>query len=113
MNNTNETPANIDPHATIRRAVQTLGPFLVNVEATAEMDTIDRIEVLTEVRLLCEAVINVATTEAIVGARDEGETWQRIADALQVTRQAAYQQWSGRVSTFARPAQPYDEPLPF
>lgn len=66
------------------------------VRAFHPADPIDALEAITGLR---QDLVEAEDHAALL-ARQDGATWQEIADALGITRQAAHQRW-GHISSFA------------
>jgi prophage tail gpP-like protein len=75
-------------------AWQQLGELVRRAEASAETEPVESLRLLLAAEALCASLADQAVTKA----RNQGVTWEDIAEASGQSRQAAWRRWRNRIS---------------
>lgn len=82
------------PPRTPVMAWQQLGELVRRAEASAETEPVESLRLLLAAEALCASLADQAVTKA----RNQGVTWEDIAEASGQSRQAAWRRWRNRIS---------------
>lgn len=75
--------------------IDALGVLMRGIEDDHYPTALDRVQGLRMIRETADSALQQAVNQA----RDEGETWEKIARYLDVTTQAAHKRYAGPISS--------------